>query len=195
MKVLLSLALIYFLTSCGHTQLEFQSYPQDVNVSVVDSKGQIKKLGVTPLEYNAADLFKNESMVKIVFSKLGHKDEVIYLNKPQVPSKVVVAASMNDLDNATELLSSEKLERVSSRIAEAQKHSYNKNFSKAKQILTELIDDYPEISVPYDLMGNIHFLTNEYNTALYFYQKAKELSPRNNRRDQLINKLKITMNR
>ncbi len=53
-----------------------------------------------------------------------------------------------------------------------------------------LIDEYPEVSVPYDLLANIYYLSNNTSKALFFYEKAKGLSPSNSQREYLINKLK-----
>lgn len=181
---------ILIFVSCGHGKLEFQSFPDKVDVSVVESDGQIKKLGQTPLNVNMDNIFFNEGAVKLMFTKIGYRDEVVYLTKPALRSSVKISTKMLEASSAKEIISNQKLEKLSNKIAEAQRYSFSKNYKRAESILLNLIDDYPDVSVSYDLLANIYYLTNNTNKALYFYEKAKGIAPGNAKRDYLINKLK-----
>jgi tetratricopeptide (TPR) repeat protein len=184
------LFLIFILVSCGHSKVEFQSFPDRVDVSVVEGDGQIKKLGLTPLDIDMKKIFFNDGAVKLMFTKSGYRDEIVYLTKPAIRSDVRISTKMQEANSAKEIISTQRLEKLSNKIAEAQRYSYSKNYKKAETILLELIDDFPELSVPYDLLANIYYLSNNTNKALFFYEKAKMITPGNQQRDYLINKLK-----
>jgi len=182
--------LIFILVSCGHGKVEFQSFPDKVDVSVVEGDGQIKNLGLTPLDIDMNKVFFNDGAVKLMFTKPGYRDEVVYLTKPAITSDVKISTKMQEANSAKEIISNQKLEKLSNKVAEAQRYSYSKNYKRAETILLALIDEYPEISVPYDLLANIYYLSNNTNKALFFYEKAKGINPGNPQRDYLINKLK-----
>lgn len=189
MKYLI-LVLFLLVVGCGHGKLEFQSFPEKVAVSVVESDGQIKRLGTTPLEVDLNKIFFNDGAVKIRFTKEGFRDEVVVLSKPAIRSNVKISTNMKEASSAKEIISNQKLEKISNKIAEAQKYSFNKQYNRAETLLLDLIEEYPEVSVPYDLLANIYYLSNNTSKALFFYEKAKVLSPSNAQRDYLINKLK-----
>lgn len=184
------LFLLFLLVACGHGKLEFQSFPGMVDVSVISSDGQIRKLGETPLQVDMEDINFDSGIVKVLFTKTGYRDDVIFLTKPALRSTVKISTNMQEANSAKEVISNQKLERLSSKIAEAQKYSYGKNFQRAENILVQIIQDYPDVSVPYDLLANVYYLTNEYGKALHYYEKANVLTPGNTQRDMLINKLR-----
>lgn len=184
------LFLLFILVSCGHGKLEFQSFPEKVDVSVVAGDGQIKKLGQTPLKVDMNNGFFNDGAVKLMFTKSGYRDEVVYISKPALRADIKISTKMQEANSAKEIISIQKLERLSNKIAEAQRYSFGKKYKRAESILINLIDDYPEVSVPYDLLANIYYLSNNTSKALYFYEKAKGIKPGNPQRDYLINKLK-----
>ena len=174
MKKISYLVFFIFLISCGHGTLEFQSYPNKAEVSISDSDGEIRRLGETPINLDTDRVFLNrENAVKVIFTKKGHKDEVVYLTKPAVKSEVKISARLQEINNAKEVLSNQKIEKISSLIAQAQQYSFAKNFNKAESVLLSMVEEYPGISVPYDLLANIYYLTNNKNKALHYYEIAK----------------------
>jgi tetratricopeptide (TPR) repeat protein len=185
---------LFFLISCGHGKIDFQSYPDKAEISVIEKDGQIKNLGKTPVSINMDEIFFSNGAVKLMLSKSGYRDEIVYLTKPSIQTSVKISAKLKEASSAKEIISNEKLEKVSNRVAEAQRYSFSKNYRKAEEILLDMIDEYPDISVPYDLLANIYYLTNDTNKALYYYQKAKVIAPRNAKRDLIINKLKRSSN-
>lgn len=188
------ITILIFLISCGHGKIDIQSYPDKAEISIVEANGQINDLGQTPVSINMDEIFFSSGAVRLMFSKSGFKDEIVYLTKPSLQTSVKISAKLKESSSAKEIISNEKLEKISSKVAEAQRHSFSKNYSKAEQILLNMIDEYPDISVPYDLLANIYYITNATNKALYYYQKAKVISPRNAKRDFIINKLKRNSN-
>lgn len=184
------LFLCLVLVSCGHAKLHFESYPSKVDVGVVSSDGQIRTLGQTPLRVNIDSVPFNDGAIRLMFTKDGFQDEVVYLSKPALSSTVKVSTTMKAASSAKEIIFNEKLEILSYKTAEAQRYSYSKNYNKAESILLDLIDTYPGVSVPYDLLANIYYLSNKTSKALFYYEKAKSISPVSPQREYLINKIK-----
>lgn len=180
---------IFLLISCGHSKIEFQSFPAQAEVSVIADDGQMKKLGQTPIDIETEKIFFNSGAAKLLIAKNGYRNEVIYLSKPALNASVKISTNMQEANTAAEIISNQKLEKLSSKIAQAQKYSFNKNYEKAEDVLLNLIREYPEVSVPYDLIANIYYLSNEAQKALFYYRKASEIAPGNSQRDYLINKL------
>ncbi len=191
MNKLTLLFIFIILYGCGTGKLVFQSEPAAVNISVVESNGQIRKLGKTPIAANPRNIFFQDGVAKIIFSKEGYRDEVVYLPKPSVGSNLKISTQMHKTSsNANEIISNQTLEKFSSKLAEAQKFSFSKNYVRAKEILRSLINEYPNVSVPYDLLANVYYLSNDTGRALQYYEKANEINPGNSRRNYLLIKLR-----
>ena len=189
MKYFLLIACFVFI-ACGHGKLEFQTFPNQVDVSVVEPDGQIKKLGSTPVSINQNDINFSKGLVKLHFNKPGFREEVIYLTKPSIQSDIKISANLQEASSAKEIISNQKLEKLSTKIAEAQKFTHTKNYKRAETILLQVLEEYSDISVPYDLLANIYYLSGDTNKALYYYEKASLLAPGNSQRDFVIRKIK-----
>lgn len=181
---------LFIFISCAHNNVDIESYPSKTTISLIESNGQVKEIGQTPLSIDLDKLFQDERLIKLNFSKDGHKDQVVYLNKPQIKSRISISANLEKNNSASEIISNEKMQELSSKVAEAQKYSFSKDYKRAEQILLNVIEEFPSVSVPYDLVANIYYLSNRSKKALYFYQKAKQLNPGNAQRDYIISKLK-----
>jgi tetratricopeptide (TPR) repeat protein len=189
MKYIL-LIFCFLLVACGHGKLEFQTFPNQVDVSVVEADGQIKKLGSTPVTVSQSDINFSKGLVKLHFNKPGFREEVIYLTKPSLQSDIKISANLQEASSAKEIISNQRLEKLSNKIAEAQKFTHSKNYKRAETVLLQLIEEYADISVPYDLLANIYYLSGNSNKALYYYEKASGLAPGNSQREFVIRKIK-----
>lgn len=192
-KIIIISILPLVLASCGTQDMTITTSPDGVDVKVIGQDGGVRNVGKTPLNLNTNKFFQGEDMIKVYLSKPSHQTKILYLNKPSLYSNMKVSAQLDEKNQARDILSQEKIEYISKQIAEAQRHSFSKNFSRAKNILEELIEQYPGISVSYDLIANIYYLNNDLSKALFFYEKANEIAPGNNKRSLLIQKLKARL--
>lgn len=186
--------LFIFLFGCAQGRLKVDTVPSQVSVKYQDESGQLKSLGLTPIDLKLNDRHFNSGVAKLIFNKEGYKDEIVFLGRPTTQSELEISLTLSEAAKESQdiekILSSEKLERISSRIAEAQNFTHARNYLRAESILLDLINDFPTVSVPYDLLANIYFLTNKKSKALRFYKKADAISPDNVKRDLLIQKLR-----
>ncbi len=186
----LQLILILSLSSCASEVLRISSFPEKATVSIQEKSGQIVDLGVTPLELKPTDVFHSGNLANITLSKEGYKTENLYLSKNDIPTEMSISYKLKreEVQNAS-VLNSQVIQGVASKIAEAQRNSFNKNFVKAEVLLKQILEDFPELGVGHDLLANIYFLTNSKSKALFHYKKAREFSDSSVQRNQMINKL------
>lgn len=183
----LSLIILFLFISCSHNRTSFESYPTKSEVSVIEKDGSIKSLGQTPLVIDNDKLFHNE-MVHIVFSHKEYEDKNFVLVRPEGNMRMNVSAKLKkEYKEDTNFMA--QIDKVSSEVAKIQNNINIKNYENAKLMAKRLITTYPELSVAYDLLANIHFLQNNKKRALYYYRKADELSPNNFKRKKIMRKI------
>lgn len=178
-----------FIIACSTGKVKVDSFPLKAQVSLVNENGQITSLGETPLEISAAKAYKNQEFIKVLISKNGFEAKEVYISKPLLASTQSLSANLKPVQETKKLFQDARLEEVSLKIAEAQKLGFLKEYKKAEDILLDLVDEFPELSVPNDLLANIYYLTHKKDKALYYYKRADELSPGNSKRSRIIYKL------
>ncbi len=190
MVSLLTFVFIGFISiACSTGKVKVESFPLKAQVSLVNENGQITSLGNTPLEVSSSKVYKHQEFVKVLISKNGFEAKEIYISKPLLSSTQNLSANLKPIQETKKLFQDARLEEVSLKIAEAQKLGFLKEFKKAENILLGLVDEFPELSVPNDLLANIYYLTHKKDKALYYYKRADELSPGNSQRSRIIYKL------
>lgn len=186
-KIKLFVLILLLLSSCAGEKVKVTTFPDKATVSIQEKNGQIVDLGVTPIELNSSDVFQSQNMAQVILSKEGYLSERLYLSRSDIPTEVSVSQKLKREDVSDQAaLNSRILHSVASKIAEAQRNSFNKNYIKAELLLKQILEDYPELGVGHDLLANIYYLTNSKSKALFHYRKAKQFSDDSVKRDQMI---------
>ena len=186
-KIKLFVLILLLLSSCAGEKVKVTTFPDKATVSIQEKNGQIIDLGVTPIELNSSDVFQSQNMAQVILSKDGYLSERLYLSRSDIPTEVSVSQKLKREDVSDQAaLNSRILHSVASKIAEAQRNSFNKNYIKAELLLKQILEDYPELGVGHDLLANIYYLTNSKSKALFHYRKAKQFSDDSVKRDQMI---------
>ncbi|MBC99081.1 MAG: hypothetical protein CME63_15175 [Halobacteriovoraceae bacterium] len=186
-KIKLFVLILLLLSSCAGEKVKVTTFPDKATVSIQEKNGQIVDLGVTPIELNSSDVFQSQNMAQVILSKDGYLSERLYLSRSDIPTEVSVSQKLKREDVSDQAaLNSRILHSVASKIAEAQRNSFNKNYIKAELLLKQILEDYPELGVGHDLLANIYYLTNSKSKALFHYRKAKQFSDDSVKRDQMI---------
>lgn len=186
-KIKLFVLILLLLSSCAGEKVKVTTFPDKATVSIQEKNGQIVDLGVTPIELNSSDVFQSQNMAQVILSKEGYLSERLYLSRSDIPAEVSVSQKLKREDVSDQAaLNSRILHSVASKIAEAQRNSFNKNYIKAELLLKQILEDYPELGVGHDLLANIYYLTNSKSKALFHYRKAKQFSDDSVKRDQMI---------
>ncbi|HLE10537.1 MAG: hypothetical protein A2504_14265 [Bdellovibrionales bacterium RIFOXYD12_FULL_39_22] len=189
-KTIGCLLLVVTLTSCSSGLLNISTVPEKVSVKIREEDGQIRDLGLTPVRMDSSDFFKGNNFVQVILSKEGYDNEKIVLIRPSLEGSITLSVEMlKGGGSVKEALSSVELERLATLIASSQQFFYAKKYSEAENSLKKLIIEFPDVSLSYDLLGNIYYLQNQHEKALGMYRRADEISPRNIERNRMIDKL------
>ena len=154
--------------------------------------GEVKSLGQTPIELNGTDVFSNASRMSMLqVSKEGYETNHIFIAQDSQQENYNI---LTKLKTKSEDVKSQDLknrqEKLARTIASAQNLTSKKKFSEAERLLTSLTQDFPHVSVTYDLLGNIAYLQRDLKAALNYYQKSFALNPENSETQKMIDKLK-----
>lgn len=187
MKLYLSLVLVFIIQSCASPSIKLKSVPDGASVSVVESDGSARSIGKTPLE-------TSESMQSILIEKEGFESSRIFvghLESQHYEYSVKLTPRPED-PKVTDIKS--RYERLAKNIAKANNLINNKRYSEADSLLVNLTNDYPYVSVGYDLLGNISYLQKDFKRAIGYYQKSLELNPENVETKQVLDRLRSMSN-
>jgi tetratricopeptide (TPR) repeat protein len=184
--------IISLITSCSSSgKLSVKSNPSEAIVKLYEQSGDIKEMGKTPISIDLDEVFSNSKNIKLIVEKQDFEAEKIILTKPSIQTNYDVSVSLiRDTASASEQENQKKYQIVATRIAEAYEKIQQKNLRAAEGILIRFLDEFPNVSVGYDLLGNVYFIMGDKNAALSQYTKADELNPNNFERKRIIEKLK-----
>jgi tetratricopeptide (TPR) repeat protein len=188
----MKLLFLSFLIACSSAHKIKISSPQGVvQVSLRDSSGQRKDLGSTPLELPATEVFNSNSRISTLFiTKDGFTTQRLVLLKDNEKSETEISASLEALEKRDFAELQVRSERLAQGVAKGMNLASKKRWEEAQEVLLGLISEFPSVSVPYDLMGNIHYVKREYTEALRFYEKSYALNPSSPETKQMIERLK-----
>lgn len=177
-----------FLQACSSgSSIKLKSVPSEAKVSAVESDGTARSMGVTPLE-------TSESMQSILIEKEGYESTRIFVGRLQSENyeySVKLTPRIED-PKLTDIKS--RHERLAKSIAKAHNLINKKNYPEANSLLVGLSNDYPYVSVTYDLLGNISFLQKDFKRAIDHYQKSLNLNPENVETKQVLDRLRSMSN-
>ncbi len=81
-------------------------------------------------------------------------------------------------------------EKLARSVAQASNLINNKRFDEARILLSNLIVEYPQVSVGFDLMGGLAFLQRDLKTALGYYERSLSINPENVETRQMVSRLR-----
>lgn len=187
MKTFFIYVILGLCASCStKSSIKLKSIPDGANVSALDSDGSLRPIGKTPLE-------STESMHSLLIEKEGFESSRIFVGRLQSNYEYSVKLTPKSEDpKVTDIKS--RHERLAKSIAKANNLINNKRYSEADVLLVNLINDYPYVSVGFDLLGNISYLQKNFKRAIDYYQKSIELNPENVETKQVLDRLRSMSN-
>lgn len=188
MRLLFFVFSVLSLAACSTSPaIKLRSFPEGAQVSAVESDGGTRPLGKTPMESDA-------SMESLLIEKEGYEPVRIFvgrMNSQHYEYSVKLTPKAED-PKLTDMKS--RYERLAKSIARANNLINTKRFSEAESLLGNLTNDYPNVSVAYDLLGNISYLQRDYRRAINHYQRSIEINPENTETKQVLNRLRSMTN-
>lgn len=193
----LFLVLLMILISCSTvSRVKITSSPDKAEVKVTTNDGETKSLGVTPLELNGRDVYANASRMSVLqVSKEGYESQNVFIAQEagleSYNINIKLKTKSEDLKNQDLKARQEKLAK---NIAVSNNFINKKKYDEAERVLMNLTQDYPYVSVSYDLLGNIAYMRRDFRAALNYYEKSYQVNPENAETKTMIDKLKMMTN-
>ncbi len=191
-KIIFPIFLLSFISACSSTStVKIQSTPEDAVVSVMDNNGVATVIGKTPLTSAESEVYRSSNRYsQIQIKKDNYKPQEIVLVKSTMGSETIVNVQLTKEEaNLNGIEQSQAQEKIASAVARANGLIQSKQYAEAEAIMANFVEQYPNISVGYDYLGNLNYLQKRFPKALRFYKKALSLNPQNAERRNIVDKL------
>ena len=176
----------FFSCSSGGT-LNVKTIPSEASVKLIEMDGEIRELGKSPVTIPINTIFPKSKFIQLIIEGKEHLPERVVLTKPLVETDINLSL---DLKKKNVVVNSDKaLEKATVKVAEAYREITKGEYREAERLLITLRDEFPNLSIVYDFLGNISYIERKYNKAKVYYQKANEINPNNFERKVILNKL------
>lgn len=189
-KKILFVILLTFVGCSGSGMLSVKTNPSVATVKLSDESGEIREIGNTPLSVNFNEVFAGSKNIKVIIEKGNFESEKIILTRPEIKTDYNLSVDLKrDSSSESQIENLKTLEKVAKNIAEAFKKIQERRFKDAEGQLLRFIEEYPSISVSYDLLGNVYYMMGDRQAARAQYLKADSINPNNFERKRIIQRL------
>jgi len=178
------------LTACASGSLRVSSSPEQADVSVIRENGNPEKVGQTPLQIDERQLAGRGKYITIVISKDGYHTERFVVPTAMTGTYLQMNAKLKEVElPATCQNQSAAIDKISRGIADVQALIRSRQLNEAQSKINSLLNDYSNVGVLYDLLGNIHYMNRNLELALTAYQKSLNIDPTNADTQRMVKKL------
>ena len=189
-KNIFFILLMTFFGCSGSGMLSVKTNPSVATVKLSDESGEIREIGNTPLSVNFNEVFAGSKNIKVIIEKGNFESEKIILTRPEIKTDYNLSVDLKrDRSAESQIENLKTLEKVAKNIAEALKKIQERRFKDAEGQLLRFIEEYPSISVSYDLLGNVYYMMGDKQAARAQYLKADSINPNNFERKRIIQRL------
>lgn len=178
------------LTGCASSQfLQIESDPVGADVYLSISGQSSAKVGQTPLQLQSSQI-PSGAEAQISISKGNLKSETVFLPATNFSKSGKIFIKLTDTQLPIACLQQEaSMQKLARGIAESQAMIKSKELDQSEQKLVSLSGEFSNVSVIYDLLGNIHYLKKDLDKALIAYRKSISLNPNNLETTRIIQKI------
>ena len=192
-KSIFPLVLLLVFNSCSSiSKVKITSSPDKAEVKVTTNDGETKSLGTTPLELSGKEIYSSASRMSVIhISKEGFESQNVFIAQESSLESyninIKLRTKSEDVKNQDIKARQEKLAK---NIAMSNNLISKRKYDEAERVLTSVSQDFPYVSVSYDLLGNIAYLRRDFRAAINYYEKSYQLNPENSETKTMIDKLK-----
>jgi tetratricopeptide (TPR) repeat protein len=188
-KVILIIALASACSS--NPQIKIQSAPEGALVTSRTADGSIKSIGKTPLQVASREIGGAERLSGLIVTKEGYEDHHILLGRDRGQESYDINIRLSTKTEDPKVLDAKsRQEKLARMMVQAYNFITSKRYEEAKSLLTNAVQEYPHISVGYDLLGTLSYLQKDLRSALNYYERSFVINPENNETKQMIDRLK-----
>jgi len=185
--------LVVAITACATRPFKVTSEPAGADVFVSQPGRAARKLGLTPLTASASEVGDHDQTLIVSVEKTGYGRESLVLPAGTFSRTGELQVSLKPVVNGSCANQEESMTKLAHGIAESQSLIHQKGYDAAEQLLNSLAVAYPNLSVIYDLLGNVYYLQRKLDKALAAYKRSNALAADNPETTRMINKIS-TMN-
>ncbi len=170
------------LGACSSLSLKVNTTPPEADVIVHTPNGS-QKLGVSPLIIKDEQLQSLPEGFTLELSKEDHLQQTVMIEKKSITANGELTVKLKPLNKAEAKLNDPDVkaavESIARQVAAIQSSLLKKEFIQAEILTRNLLNNYPNFSVGWNLLGNNYYLQGKTTESLSAYQKALTLEPDN----------------
>ena len=180
------------LMGCASADLKVSTTPDQADVYLAYEGEQPVKVGATPLRLEERINGSNRGRyVTLSIKKDGYKTESVLIPLNPLKSKIDVSLRLEEAKLPEQCQNqTAAVEKISKGIADSQSLVKSGNLSAAQARLSALINEYPNVTVLHDLLGNVYYLGKNLEAALASYQRSLNLDATNADTQRMVNKIR-----
>ncbi len=190
-KISLLMILALFMSACASSLTHVRSNPEGATVFLIQKNNQKMRIGNTPLNIPAQQLNAGgDSNVQIRLEKEGYKGETYFLPSLMFSAYVDLSVELQEEPAPPSCEQQAKnTNKVARNVAQSIFLIQQKKYDQAESILNNLIAENPDISVLFDLLGNVHYLNQKIGLAVESYKRSLDINPNSAETQRMYNKL------
>jgi hypothetical protein len=185
-------AVMSLTTGCAVGSLRVNSTPPAADVYIAYEGEQPNKIGQTPLNLDSRLIDEGRGRyVSVMIKKDGYQTEALLVPTGLMRSSLDISSKLEEFKLPLQCQDqTSAVEKIGRGIANVQSLVKTNALGEAQNKLMILIDEYPNISVLHDLLGNVHYINKNLDGALASYQKSLNLDPNNIDTQRMVNKIR-----
>ncbi len=198
--VLIMIYLELTLTGCQSTSRIVISGEPGIEIFKVGPNVSEQSLGKLPLDLDSGQLFgSNENTLQLTASK-GTLSQSLLIMRPQMPGTYDIKINFSREAPQAQAAAAASCDTSASdhrdyallakSIAESQFLIMRKNYQAAQIKLIALSNQFPDIAVVHDLLGNSYYLAKDFSESLKAYEKSLSIDANNTAAAQMVERLK-----
>lgn len=191
-KKLILMGLILFGGCAASSSLKISSSPEGANVSARGSDGATRLIGKTPLKIESTELSQSGGRItSLVVTKEGYQEQQILLGRDRGKENYDINIRLQgQIEDPKVLDAKSRQEKLAKSMVQAHNLITGKRYDEARSLLMAVVQDYPHISVGYDLLGTLSYLQKDLKSALNYYERSLQINPENFETKQMVDRLK-----
>ena len=182
------------LAGCSSTPstVKLNSVPEGAEVTLRTGGNGVRSLGKTPLQLQTSDLdAAGGRLSSLTLMKDGHKEHQVLLGRDRSSESYdILITLLPESEDPKVLDARARQERLARLLVQAHNLTGSKRYAEAERVLQGVLQDYPQVSVGHDLMGNVSYLQKDLKSALKHYGRSLQLNPENGETRQMVDRLK-----
>ena len=192
MKKYLAIIAMLTISSCTSiTMVRVKTNPENSQISMRSPSGEVKVIGRGNVEMSADQFFSLGSrMARLEISKENYKTQKLYILQGKTPESYEIFVELEkELEDPKNSETRLRLEKLGKQLARATNAIHARKYGEAELTLNSLANDYPSVSVVFDLLGNLNYIQKNNKTALQHYQRSYQINPENVETKKMIDRL------